>query len=185
MSKPANLPFHLLAWAQLYVQKYNCEKKYKDYDMSHSSMRICAADGVAPGRGRPVEVASLKKRTALKKLDKKKNLFGDNGRGHKRRRLENEHSNSETNEVIVQNRNITSANDLLERSNNAKKAWKSPIKYIYYTESDQIVRYDNMATFNAMKNALSENTFFVGRRRVKNETTDPADYMGGKRLILR
>jgi len=36
------------------------------------------------------------------------------------------------------------------------------IRYIYYTEADQIVRFDSLLTFNAVKAASNATTFFSG-----------------------
>ncbi|KAJ1421024.1 hypothetical protein B484DRAFT_126176 [Ochromonadaceae sp. CCMP2298] len=54
-----------------------------------------------------------------------------------------------------------------------------PIKFIYYTESDQVVRFDSPATLAALSSASNESCFFVGKRREKSRDTDPAQYMSG------
>lgn len=54
---------------------------------------------------------------------------------------------------------------------------RRPIKYVYYTECDQVVRYDSMETFRALVAASNESTFFVGRRREKTYNTEPEEYM--------
>ena len=48
-----------------------------------------------------------------------------------------------------------------------------PIRYVYYTECDQIVRFDNDETFKALSVASNSSTFFVGRRKEKNRDTEP------------
>ena len=40
-----------------------------------------------------------------------------------------------------------------------------PIRYVYYSECDQIVKFDSMATLHALTVASNDTTFFVGRRR--------------------
>ena len=55
-----------------------------------------------------------------------------------------------------------------------------PIQFIYYTECDQIVKYDTMGTLKAFSSALNESTFLTGRRREKSPETSAVDYMGGK-----
>ena len=52
------------------------------------------------------------------------------------------------------------------------------IKYVYFTESDQVVRFDTLNTLHALTAASNDTTFFVGKRREKARDSDPADYMG-------
>ncbi len=54
----------------------------------------------------------------------------------------------------------------------------SPIRYAYYSECDQIVKFDSWMTFTAISAALNESTLFAGRRKEKNAQSDPEDYMG-------
>ena len=54
----------------------------------------------------------------------------------------------------------------------------SPLKYAYYTESDQIVVYDEFETFRALTSATDNMTLIVGRRKTKNERSDPKAYLG-------
>jgi len=56
---------------------------------------------------------------------------------------------------------------------------KIAIKFVYYTECDQIVKYDSMNTLKALSLASNESTFFVGRRREKVAESAAEDYMGG------
>lgn len=53
-----------------------------------------------------------------------------------------------------------------------------PIRYVYYSESDQIVRFDGDVTFQALRLASNDSTFFTGRRREKSYQSNPVDYMG-------
>lgn len=53
-----------------------------------------------------------------------------------------------------------------------------PIKYVYFTESDQIVHYDSVETLHALSAASNDTTFFVGKRREKARDSEPTDYMG-------
>jgi hypothetical protein len=54
----------------------------------------------------------------------------------------------------------------------------SAIKYVYYTESDQIVYYDSFETLRALSAASNDSTFFVGKRKEKGRESNPEDYMG-------
>lgn len=53
-----------------------------------------------------------------------------------------------------------------------------PLRFVYYTECDQIVRFDSETTFDALSAASNESCFFVGRRRDKVYSSAPEDYMG-------
>ena len=37
-----------------------------------------------------------------------------------------------------------------------------PLRYIYYTEADQIVRFDSIETLHAVKAASNATTYFLG-----------------------
>jgi len=52
-----------------------------------------------------------------------------------------------------------------------------PIKFVYYTESDQVVKFDSLSTLQALSSASNDSTFFVGKRREKARDTDPEKYM--------
>ena len=83
-------------------------------------------------------------------------------------------------------------NNVINEQNNSKKETKIKtkkekkvaIKYVYFTESDQIVKYDTMETFYALSDASNQTTFFAGRRREKNELSDAALYMEGKKCFF-
>ena len=54
---------------------------------------------------------------------------------------------------------------------------KKPFKFVYYTESDQVVRFDNANTLNTILQASNSSCFFVGRRKEKDGNSDPKEYM--------
>lgn len=54
-----------------------------------------------------------------------------------------------------------------------------PLKYVYYTECDQIVRFDDEETLLALSAASNNTCFFVGRRKEKRVDADPFNYMDG------
>ena len=45
---------------------------------------------------------------------------------------------------------------------------KGPFKYVYFTESDQIVRFDSFHTMSTLLQASNSSCFFVGRRKEKD-----------------
>ena len=54
---------------------------------------------------------------------------------------------------------------------------KKPIKFVYYTESDQVVRFDSSNTLNTILQASNSSCFFVGRRKEKDGNSEPGEYM--------
>ena len=54
-----------------------------------------------------------------------------------------------------------------------------PLKFAYYSESDQIVYFDNPQTLHMMISAVNESAFFTGRRKEKAADSEPSRYMGG------
>lgn len=58
-----------------------------------------------------------------------------------------------------------------------------PVKYVYYTECDQVLRFEDAATFGAVSAVSSNVTFITGRRREKDFDSSPTDYMGGTVLV--
>ena len=150
MHKPAHLPFHLLAWGQSYSYHYNC---YQFYDQSISSSD--EAKGFALGTVSPSKVINREEYQ----------ICGEKGyslpRGTPIR-------------VSFLWRNDTTSNIF---NPNQQSQHFTPLRYIYYTECDQIVKFDDIITFQALSAATNESTFFTGRRREKNRESDPIQYM--------
>ena len=194
VNKNANLPFHLLSWGQQYVKEYNCgllSEKNKQKALSrvlsesatgvrsssgeeewtdqHDLMQICATNGIARSRGTPVNVVyhrvSLmhsKNDTAVASAIATANAEAD--------------AESAAEEPMVDENGKETKSLPRPRKQAGSKV---PIKFVYYTECDQIVHYDSMNTAEAMSSASNESAFFVGRRKEKSPDTEPADYMGG------
>ena len=135
LSKPAHLPFHLLAWGQKYVREHNCKNFVKEQGKKSADVyNICSDTRLeSQHRGGPVNVTY-----------------------HRRAGHLDHHQNFKTKNGTVQ----------------------TPIRYVYYTEMDQVVRFDSMTTFHALSRASNETCFFVGRRKEKNRDSSAADYMG-------
>lgn len=53
------------------------------------------------------------------------------------------------------------------------------ISYVYYTESDQIVRFKDLSTRNAVLGATNMTTMIIGRRQEKHWKSSPEEYMKG------
>jgi len=56
---------------------------------------------------------------------------------------------------------------------------REPVKFVYYSECDQVVRFDTLTTLRAVSAALNDTTFFTGRRKEKRPESPPEEYMGG------
>ncbi len=203
MAKPAHLPFHLLTWGQHYVRRHNCQQYFHQNatsaaavspgsDVGESKRRalrphkgdkgaaaaaevldvdlallpaddlydICRPGGVARSIGAPVNVTYTKKHEGY-------NLF---------------RSDNRTSSGAKSSGNSTAAhshgNHNTSSTSSHSRAAQTPIKFVYFTECDQVVRFDSFETLRALSAASNESCFFTGRRREKNLDSAPDDYMG-------
>jgi hypothetical protein len=67
-----------------------------------------------------------------------------------------------------------------ENNNLRVKFHSVPFKYIYYTESDQILRYGSPTAMEMIVSATNESTLLAGRRRNKGPMSNASEYMSGK-----
>jgi hypothetical protein len=161
MHKPSHLPFHLLAWGQSYVKHYNCFQFY---------------DPTSPEK-------DIHKGFLIQKVDHSK-LPQPNSNGEPTAEEYNicaknalSHPKGTPIEVVF-NWKDESKPSLFHPNTTFSPFPFKPIKYVYYTECDQIVKFDDMTTFQALSRATNETTFFTGRRREKHVDSNPANYMG-------
>lgn len=168
MNKPAYLPFYLIAWAQKYVQRRNCsppdlnpsakEQGHIGRDETlvsrpsnhHNLHSICAMNLNKQHHGPPLHVTYYD--TALIA-------------GYHIPLIESEEY--DPNAVPVSNYTVH------------LPLHPGPLQYVYYSECDQIVRWDSLETLQAISNALNESLFFTGRRKEKVPQSPPEMYMGG------
>lgn len=202
MNKPAHLPFHLLNWGQHYVKRHNCQQFYfsnsnssrftaagptttssklrrrlegkqrrqqqhfsahgseetEEIDVSlipanREEYEICYPNAIAKSVGTPINVTYSKKNEA-----------------------------SFAGGVGVMPLNGTSSNSSSSGSSSSgararRQAHFVPIKYVYFSECDQVVRFDDEMTLQALTAASNETCFFTGRRREKAVDSDPEAYM--------
>jgi hypothetical protein len=80
----------------------------------------------------------------------------------------------ENNDIYLQNKS--------DNNNNFSNENNNLIKFVYYTESDQILKFDSDLTLDVLSSISNETTFFTGRRKEKNRDSDPKDYLGKKKL---
>lgn len=113
VGKPANLPFHALAWSQTYVKALNCRLFY-------TTERACAThSGVSPVHDGAFNV------------------------------------------TLLREANVT---------------MQAPVAFVYYSESDQILRFSSTAMLDAISAASNASCLFFGRRKEKTDR-DPSGYM--------
>ena len=118
VTRPANLPFNLLAWSQDYIKRKNCLLYFAD-----------PSECIRYAGPRIFHVGGLVNQTAF--IEAKINLT-------------------------------------------------EPIRYVYYTESDQILRIRDNFTFQAISMASNETCFIFPQRKEKVEQLDETDkYMEG------
>lgn len=188
MPKPAHLPFHLLAWGQQFVQKHNCglltEQKKEDEVRSkegktavkHATadsdvFEICEDKFLAQQHhGGPVNATMFMNFHAFSRVVDSP-WIKDNIEHHRKnqRRLNED------------NKNDTSTADKPAANGGHSKASPKqvkPFRFVYYTEMDQIVRFDSVETFRALSAASNSSCFFTGRRKEKERDSEAADYMG-------
>jgi hypothetical protein len=231
MTKPANLPFHVLAWGQQYVRAHNCYQFYAQQQESTAALRqrkllstsTSAENGTATGTtadmsknsstttfpeghslsssSRPINSAQGTAQSSTKasgaseeqlKYFDAKTVFPLN-----RNRMP---TNKEVFDICEPNAIVASVGgpvtvtymkkfDIVSRhrsarmdmhgNSSASKIFKylPGIKYVYFTESDQVVHFDSFNTLAALSSASNESTFFVGKRREKARDSHPAEYM--------
>jgi hypothetical protein len=148
MAKPAHLPFHLLAWGQTFVRDHNC-------------------------RGWSKEAALKEER--FKKDTELYTICSDE-------RLEKQHKGGPVNVTYHRKASFRGfperqAGDS-DSNNSTTPSGHYPIRFVYYTEMDQVVRFDSLNTLRALSKASNESCFFVGRRKEKNRDSRAEEYMG-------
>lgn len=163
MAKPSHLPFHMLAWGQQYIYHHNC-KLYYD-----RSLPPLATDDMVGFTAFPVA-------TNLLPNSSEYDICYPNA-------IAKYHGGPV--KVSFVWKNLTHI-DISKHSNSkgrhlsvTRSKTRVPLKFAYYSESDQIVHFDNHQTLNMMISAVNESTFFTGRRKEKVADSEPSRYMGG------
>ena len=196
LEKPANLPFHLMGWLQTYIQTYNCKgfrsypnpynENYYDYEnitninynkgfgkknfhLNHKiSQSYINNDIHNPKNSEIYEICSI-------------NLLKNQYNGiikvlfHQKSLIHTETKDLNESIRLVDFKSMNDKNEIYKVPLN----YYHPIRYTYYTESDQIVKYDNYVTFQALSSILNDTTFVSGRRKEKNVDSNPKEYMSG------
>lgn len=230
--KPAHLPFHLMAWAQTYIQDYNCKGNTiypnpRDYKIKASLSRrlsknnnnhfrhrqngkLTSSSGAGLHHGKHKKTSSYISWSSSTHIypsydiyDKDSDVFkichihfashhiGNPVRiSYHRLSLIHRHDNDtsstnnginpyDNNPILDYHEKYTNFTDLDGSHYLVPINYFHPIRYIYYSESDQIVKFDNMETFRAITTASNDTTFFVGRRKEKSIDTNSKEYLSG------
>ena len=128
-------------------------------------LRICEKKGIATPKGTPVNVTYYRASDAyLQQTGKLETII------------------KEITYTVDENTKITKKTKN-EKSNIGMEFKNVPFKYIYYTESDQIVRYSSLLAMEMLVSATNESTLLSGRRRNKDIQSTATDYMAGKKSI--
>lgn len=202
--KPVHLIFHLLVWGQHYVKIHNCLRFAKPHHSSSnsSSERFHPRHNV---RGLQEKKGWWKGR--LKKLHFEEHSLppleldlseGDGSFDICRRGS----IQSSYYALTALNVSYSSLSNPIPRRNQRRDddshlpsiggavvhpAHSTPIKYVYYTEGDQLVRFrdervkDDITTssLTGISSVLNETLYIIGRRREKARDSSAVEYMGG------
>lgn len=191
-NKPANLPFHLLAWGQAYMQNNNCKQgERKMLNVTDHSIEEGMITKNDTDHHNDTTISSNSSRR----------LFNRGLVAHTREESKNPYMICRDNvhkkhhgsafEVLTHKpashyKDIhdgsagTKVSPLLTSPNlnDYQHTANYPLHFAYYSECDQILRFDSMETFHALSEASNDTTFFTGRRREKVVTSEPIEYMG-------
>jgi hypothetical protein len=184
MPKPAHLPFHLLGWGQQFVRKHNCGlwKTLKDgvADRDNEVYDICKDKSGKLSwqhKGGPVNATQFFNFRQFEAPFPKNLDDSDN-----EKLLEMESSSKQPISTPPESVDTKEDAHVVDEDGSTKSFLKGklhrPFRFVYYTEMDQIVRFDSIETFKALSTASNSSCFFVGRRKEKARDSDPADYMG-------
>ena len=184
IAKPAHLPFHLLAWGQTYVKKHNCPTSLS----SENDPPVAAEDNKKHKRDSGNKSRkSERSRRRLVESSKERVLSHNNEDVFKicsDTKLETHHRGGPVN-VSYHRRSGLHAEKggvggfgIADRNTKSSSHHHHPIRYVYYTEMDQIVRFDSFSTLRALSLSSNDSCFFTGRRREKIADSEPEDYMG-------
>ena len=189
--RPAHLPFHLLTWGQQFIKRTNCElfERFKNNSDDET---------LSP---------AYLNHTNKNRYSFSDTMTNDSSQYYNTRihftNLKNSYNNSnhKISNIYINNFNMSYDSktttvledmSLFEICHSDIKHIESiqvveeisaisnisiPIKYIYYTESDQIVHFDDWDTLTALSTASNSTTFFTGRRKTKDRDSDPKTYM--------
>lgn len=165
MAKPSHLPFHMLAWGQQYIYHHNC-KSYYDRSLPPFNTEDMVGFAAFP------VITTLLPNASEYDICYPNSIARYHGGPVKvsfvwKNLTHTDHSKRSQSSSKGRNLSVV------------KSKARVPLKFAYYTESDQIVHFDNSETFNMIISAVNESAFFTGRRKEKTVDSDPSRYMDG------
>ena len=129
---------------------------------------ICYPGAITSSYNGPIKVVYLKK------FDVGRHRIH---RYHSSNNIANKNNTSISTTISTNNNTASSSSSSSSSSINLQKHPYPVIKYVYFTESDQIVYYDSFTTLYALSAASNDSMFIVGKRREKNRESNPEEYM--------
>lgn len=162
LHRPSFLPFTLIAWAQHYVKHYNCQSFYRS-STYHAGKTLPEGD---------INLEILPKDSEAYEI-----CHQDSFSNHVGSPFHVLYHWSLTNDTL--NHTSKHHNSASQASSQSTPVISTPIKYIYFSECDQIVYFDSEQTLQAISQASNNTCLFSGRRKEKNPASNPEEYMNG------
>lgn len=195
--KPAFLPFHMIAWGQSFVKHFNCQQFY-DPSTITNHLAVASHHHHSPSH---TAAASLKEKDTTVVEDMKGFHVGQVDMVRLEQAIQSDPEHAEDYQicypnsfpkahggpikvVYVQNASFfqyhnNTTTTATNNSNQSSSSAAVPLRYVYYTECDQIVQFDSWLTFQALSAALNESVLFTGRRKEKNGKSEAMEYLSG------
>jgi hypothetical protein len=151
--RPSALPFHVLTWGQRFVLRHNCQRAEKSATYARAEASVGLRSSVNATTGASPSHLFVKPDSSSFEVCKKYSLSGGS-----------------TANVLKEHYYVASEPRMRLRD--------QPIRYVYYTEMDQVVHFDSMDLFKAIYGATNGSIFFVAKRaeRVCSESESPEDF---------
>lgn len=194
VTKHVHQIFHLIVWTQHYLKVHNCWSYRRLNDIASHTSRKLSDDDTVPervsrnlksppwwkGKLRPLyfneSAFELSDTTTAAKTDDAYEICTPGAITRSYAALTPINVTFMTPHATGQSR--SSSDTVLLDGHPVRPVHSHPIRYIYYTEADQIVRFDSIRTFDVITAATNDSFYLTGYRREKHWGSDPTDYMG-------
>ena len=159
---PSHLPNQLLHWGQVHMKRHNCGIPSGSRALRHSFPRKGYFDESQTSSLWPYHICAQRKFNSYGN-DRFHVVAHDIATVHAADgEMASNASEAASHQVDSQESSIVS---------------ETPYHMVYFTESDQIVYFEDEVALKALTIASNDTTFFVGRRKTKNHKSDPKAYM--------
>jgi len=185
-NKPAFLPFHMIAWGQSFIKHFNCQRFYDPATIvSPHTISVHRRTSRMNHHGGGKGINSNNNEHPGNTEDLKGFHVGQVDIGKLEQELKDSIAHNPDDYQICYPGSYPKARGspikVIYVKNTTFFDYNStqvPLRYVYYTECDQIIKFDSWMTFQAISHGLNDSSLFVGRRKEKNAASDPLDYMG-------